>query len=117
MKLDSFTRAYIEAIFFTESGDEITSDHSISDFSPCTMEKIISDCEKFQSENEIPEYNNAQYSDSEMAGHDFWLTRNHHGAGFWDRGLGEVGQKLTEASYAFGEVFAYLGDDGKIHLS
>ena len=31
----------------------------------------------------------------EQIGHDFWLTRNGHGAGFWDRGLGETGKKLT----------------------
>ena len=24
-------------------------------------------------------------------GHDLWLTRNGHGAGFWDRGLGAQG--------------------------
>jgi hypothetical protein len=36
-------------------------------------------------------------------GHDFWLTRNRHGAGFWDRGLGERGQYLTDASHPYGE--------------
>lgn len=25
------------------------------------------------------------WSDDERAGHDFWLTRAGHGAGFWDR--------------------------------
>lgn len=39
----------------------------------------------------------------EQAGHDFALTRNHHGAGFWDRGYGEVGDLLTTASHLFGE--------------
>lgn len=28
-------------------------------------------------------------------GHDLWLTEKHHGAGFWDRGLGELGGRLT----------------------
>ncbi len=37
------------------------------------------------------------------AGHDFWLTRSGHGAGFWDRGLtGGLGERLTEASKAYG---------------
>jgi hypothetical protein len=48
-------------------------------------------------------------------GHDFWLTRNRHGAGFWDRDLGAIGQQLTDACHAFGEVDLYVGDDGKIH--
>lgn len=29
-------------------------------------------------------------------GHDLWLTRNGHGAGFWDRGLGALGDTLTK---------------------
>lgn len=33
--------------------------------------------------------------DEEQIGHDFWLTRNGEGAGFWDRNLGEIGEKLT----------------------
>lgn len=42
--------------------------------------------------------------DAGQCGHDFWLTRNGHGAGFWDRGLGEVGDKLTENCKAMGSV-------------
>lgn len=34
--------------------------------------------------------------------HDFHLTRNGHGTGFWDRGAGEVGDRLTEACKAYG---------------
>ena len=30
--------------------------------------------------------------------YDYWLTRNHHGSGFWDRSLGPVGDRLTELS-------------------
>lgn len=35
--------------------------------------------------------------------HDFWLTRNHHGAGFWD-GDYENGDELTKIAHDFGEV-------------
>lgn len=52
----------------------------------------------------------------EQAGHDFWLTRNHHGAGFWDRNLGECGEWLTNMAVSFPEVGLYLSDDGKICL-
>lgn len=51
----------------------------------------------------------------ESAGHDFWLTRNGHGAGFWDRGLGEIGTKLTDAAKAHGSCDLYIGDDQQIH--
>ena len=56
-----------------------------------------------------------RYTNEERLGHDFWLTRNGHGAGFWDRGLGELGQKLTEATKTFGTSDLYIGDDGKIY--
>ncbi len=41
--------------------------------------------------------------DSEQIGHDFWLTRNGHGAGFWDRGLGPVGDQISAIAKRFGE--------------
>ena len=51
------------------------------------------------------------------AGHDFWLTRNGHGAGFWDGDYPEpIGEKLTEISKTFGEVYIYVGDDGEIYV-
>lgn len=53
----------------------------------------------------------------EHAGHDFWLTRNGHGAGFWDRGLGELGGRLSNASKPYGSCDLYIGDDGKVYSS
>ena len=41
-------------------------------------------------------------------GHDLWLTRNGHGAGFWDRGLGELGERLSEAARSLGEAYAFV---------
>lgn len=57
------------------------------------------------------------YSASECAGHDFWLTRAGHGIGFWDRGLGELGDRLTAQCRSFPALDAYLGDDGRVYLS
>lgn len=36
-------------------------------------------------------------------GHDYLLTRDGHGAGFWDRGLGELGEYLTKWAQCEGE--------------
>lgn len=49
--------------------------------------------------------------DPEQVGHDFWLTRNHHGAGFWDRGLGDAGERLTKAAHVYGEQVLYFSSD------
>ena len=51
-------------------------------------------------------------ADASQHGHDLWLTRNHHGAGFWDRGYGEVGKRLTEAAEAIGQKYATYEDEG-----
>jgi hypothetical protein len=50
------------------------------------------------------------------AAHDFWLTRNHEGAGFWDRGLGSLGDDLTNGADAYGECWLVVGDDGKLYI-
>jgi len=54
-------------------------------------------------------------SDSQIA-HDFWLTRNGHGAGFWDRELGDLGDELTALCEHYGPCDLELGDDGLIYL-
>jgi hypothetical protein len=50
------------------------------------------------------------------AAHDFILTRNGHGCGFWDgRWNDPWGDKLTKLAEQFGEIDAYVGDDGLIY--
>ncbi len=47
-----------------------------------------------------------EYSD-ERFGHDFWLTRNGHGAGYWDRR--ELEPKLGHVSHALGDLAGMAG--------
>ena len=52
-----------------------------------------------------------------MAGHDFALTRNGHGAGFWDGDWPKPAAAiLTRASEAARQVDVYLGDDGLAYV-
>ena len=53
---------------------------------------------------------------SEQIGHDLWLTRNGHGCGFFDRGLGERGERLTKAADALGTQDIYIGDDARLYV-
>lgn len=48
-------------------------------------------------------------------GHDFYLTREGHGAGFWDRGLGELGDYLTRVAKSYGGA-AEIFDNGNGRL-
>ena len=111
--LDEFTKAYVVAALWSSSdGDkESLERYNYSDIADETMDVMIKDCEKFQSENceDIS-------SDLSLAGHDFWLTRNGHGSGFWDGDWDdEIGKRLTKSSETYGEFTLYVGDDGKIY--
>lgn len=113
--IDKFTRAYIECALWSSTDDKdepLDKNYSLYDLAPETLQEIIVDCLAFQ-ETFAPLLADL---DVEQCGHDFWLTRNHHGAGFWDRGLGEIGTKLTEAAHAYGSCDLYVGDDGKVYL-
>lgn len=124
--LDSFTQAYIEAAFFTS--DEEVGDKGYSDLTPETLASILADCNRFQSSEayltvreaedneELGDLFEADGGVSSQAGHDFWLTRNGHGAGFWDGDWPEPhGEALCGVADAFPDVSLYVGGDGKIY--
>lgn len=139
--MDAFTVAYIEALFFTEKSPVFESeewdseecqkaqeegqadgtlpgDVDVDDIHSESMKSIVNDCKAFQDANGKLlglAYKFDGYSEAQ-AGHDFWLTRNGHGAGFWDRGLGIVGTKLTDASRPYGSVDMYYSA-GKVCVS
>lgn len=81
------------------------------DFSQCAEESALFDCISFVENN----WDLIKECSPEQVGHDFWLTRNHHGAGFWDRpevyGGEDNAQKLTDSAHSFGEscVFEHNG--------
>ena len=98
--MDNFTKAYIAAALWSstdDNSDPLDSNFSVDDLSLEAKIKMTTDCVNFQHANRVnlslayDLYPENEYTDEEKAGHDFWLTRNGHGAGFWDRGLGEVG--------------------------
>lgn len=118
MKLDSFTRAYIEAALWSSNdesdergGEPMDKNYGIEDIHEETLKKMKSDCDEFQTA-----YYDLIGHDLERAGHDFFLTRAGAGCGFWDGGWDEPdATTLTEASKGFGEFTLYVGDDGMIH--
>lgn len=113
---DEFLEAYIAAAIWTDTPDtgEDKEPWTEENLAPETLAKMKADCAHFIKQNG-PDLN----GESEQAGHDFWLTRNHHGAGFWDREESVYrgkGDALTEACKQWGETSLYLGDDGKLYL-
>lgn len=66
-------------------------------------EKLHADCHDFMQEYSklLERYvrrvqASGAYTEWELAGHDFWLTRCGHGVGYWDRGAGVVGDMLAK---------------------
>lgn len=132
---DGFTRAYIVCALWT--GVEYPEGHEMAgrdkdysknpcDLDPATMESMMTDCAKFQKRaatiiaiaDETGECKRGPDCDTalERAGHDFWLTRNGHGAGFWDGDWPEpYATQLDKLSKKFGESDLYTGDDGLIY--
>jgi hypothetical protein len=114
--LSDFTRAYVDAMLWTEcnSDNEELDGKGYNDLAPETITKIIEDCAGFEMLNK-PLLDKA--GDTSQNGHDFWLTRNHHGAGFWDRGYTDnIGDDLTTASQKYKSLNLVLGDDQKLYL-
>ena len=95
-------------------GEPLENNFSESDFDSVTKAKLTTDCELFMDANMFDLVNYP----ADHAGHDFFLTRNHHGAGFWDRSYGtkELRSRLTESAHAFGETDIEVGDDGKLYI-
>lgn len=120
--LDAFTQGYIECMFFTNTGDRADGrleSAAFCELSAESLDSIIKDCARFQAENKVALYracDGGTTYDETQAGHDFWYTRNHHGCGYWDRDLGDVGDLLTTAAHKWGEVDLYRGDDGKVWI-
>jgi len=98
-----------------EGGDPLDANYDVSDISEETKTKIKKDIEKFYQKAESAGVDLTKYDDDSI-GHDFFLTRCGHGAGFWDGDYDDNdGKLLTKICHHFGEVNPYVGDDGKIH--
>ena len=120
-----FIAAFIEALLWTETchgismaewndpenvkaveeGDadgSIPGDAGYADIHQDSLTAIRKDCEAWQAAHAdllAQAYQRDGYGEAQ-AGHDYWLTRNGHGAGFWDRDAlkaGGLGDKLTDA--------------------
>lgn len=145
--LDPFTQGYVEALFFTEEAPgvdtaefqtpdyqarmeegqtdgRIPGDVGFADLAPDALADILRDCADFQT-RAAPLLAEAVERGRRLdhLGHDFWLTRNGHGTGFWDRseleegGLGERLSELCGWRTEFPEINDVYFDGERVHLS
>lgn len=121
MYTDTCVRQYLETALWSSTDDDedntpLDAHYSVEDFSPEAIARATRDCVAFMSawRSEIDTDDERDPTDY---AHDFWLTRNRHGAGFWDGDYpDELGKRLTDAAHQFGESEVYVGDDGQLYL-
>lgn len=106
---DPFVVGYVKCMLWCSSplsadeGDDTSFERL--NFDACdaltddAVKQVVEDCDSFRElAGDLLEG-----FDESQAGHDFWLTRNGHGAGFWDGDYGDVGDDLTKIAKPFGE--------------
>ncbi len=97
-----------------ENGTPLDDAKDRDDLAPETLAQMEKDCIAFQAK--AGRMIETLDQDLAQIAHDFWLTRNRHGAGFWDGDYPDPYDKmLTEIAHSFGEFDLYIGADGKIH--
>ena len=72
------------------------------------------DCRAFLKAHkaDLATYCELRQCDLESAGHDFWLSRSGHGAGFFDRGDDPVFDRLQDAARVWSECISVLTPRG-----
>lgn len=123
--MDAIVSGYVSALtwvgLFEYRDDELVSvgaapdEYGVDDLAPRFLANVRDEVADFVgglAQDDVDAFLASQ--GAEQLGHDFFLTRNGHGAGFWDRGLGELGDRLTSAAKVYGEASAELLEDGTI---
>lgn len=109
VNIDQTFEGYIKAILFTEN---IRKEKKLSqELLDQARIDVTEFCEK------VADILEEDDTDFEQLGIDFWLTRNRHGAGFWNGDWPINGDRLTEIAESFGERWIYKGDDKKFYCS
>ena len=120
-------RALAETLLWSETDENskpLDSNYTIQDFDEDSLNRLYIKFEKFkeQATEKIEEdYEDLEdfylSSHTDPVEHDFILTANHHGAGFWDgdwmKGVDKI---LTDAAHSVGEINVYVGDDKQLYI-
>lgn len=143
--LDEFVDGYVEAMVWVGLDWRLTdpdlpddereanpipldeAGFSTEDVAPEALAAMAAECEDFWTHNfadlaiaygmrEGTRSQRGEVFGWDWLGHDFALTRNGHGAGFWDRGLGVVGDRLTDAAHSYGSSDLYVGDNDLLYV-
>lgn len=117
---DSMLKGFLACALWTSHMDDDEAynfdEKSIYDFTDEAFEKLAKVVEDFQEANEelieqLMDDENIGYG---TIGHSLWLSRNGHGAGFFDYSS-EAGDKLHEI-VQYNEQHLWINEEGKVDL-
>ena len=114
MNIENIYQAYYDCAIWSSVHEELPLEDVEFSLAPDFHESFKQDVIGFCDTNRVS-LEASGLTDLQI-GHDFWLTRNHHGAGFWDRGIDEIGERLTEAAQIYPKIDLYIGDDGNLYF-
>ena len=116
--IEKMTSNYLESALFTDEErlkEDVNDEYLDLEISNALKSNAKLDCTEFikrciESNITLDGYNLSQL------GHDFWLTRNGHGTGFWDRKEIYRGNAddLSKIASTFGTVNLFIDSSGKI---
>lgn len=110
--------SYLETAVWADAEEGVDTDGL--DFDEQSIGAARNDVREFYTKTkQITDKINTREDDNfwRMFGHDFWLTRNGHGAGFWDKPetYGEAGDELSDIASSMGQRYVTV-DDRKIYI-
>lgn len=103
----------------------------IGDFEQSAVDAARADCERFiealydAAIDDDSDYDSLYDAADDLQGdsrigHDLWLTRNGHGAGFWDGDYGDYGDEITELVHAtfgrYSELNIFTNESGGLEF-
>jgi hypothetical protein len=128
--LPASVRAYLTTALWSsvdDEGEPFDRNYSLSDFSQSALARAVACVGNFERENDEAlsaaiatgeVVRGPDFNEWERAGHDLWLTRNGHGAGFWDGDWPKpYADVLTMNARNLGEVEIYVSQTGEVEMA
>jgi hypothetical protein len=118
MNIETVLNSYIETALWSSLDSKeqpLDDNYGPEDLSAEAKESMRNDVKDFLDGNKDL-LEESGLSD-EQIGHNFWLSRNGHGAGFFDLGQESFWRDLQSAAEVYGSSDLYEGDDGNLYVS
>lgn len=112
-EMETMLDAYYETMFWAEQDTLTELGLWELELSEAAKDKSKTDCEKFLALLDDELINSL---DLAQVGHDFWLTRNGHGAGFWDGDYSEEQESALMLAVSHFQTVDFYSEHGFLQI-